>query len=195
MIKNILILLILGFAIYFLNLYYQQSSMHLKEQTVQLTTKEGSYQLTYEKRTSKSENFSNLSIEETILTDHRGENAFYEVATIEGLYQFNSDIKTLITTLFGAKQIKLHFALNELKMMQLTLKSGERINLFVMDNDNKKIELFYGVSSEKAMEIVRKISKNTQNLTLEKSDTLTKSMTQWSVLHNNFGEIIESIDY
>ena len=195
MIKNILILLIFGLAIYLLSHFYKQSSMSLKEQSVLLTTKEGSEMLSYKKSSTKKESFSNVTIEKTTLTNGT-EHAFYEVAQIDGLYEFNNDIEKIITLLFEAEEVHTHMSLNELKMMQLTLKDGRAVNLFVMDNDNKKIEFFYGLSSDQAMDILQKINKGiTINLMLIKSDNLNESITEWSVLNNDFKGIISSIDY
>ena len=195
MIKNILILLILGSAIYLLNYFYKQSSMNLRDKSVLITTKEGSTTLSYEKSSTQKETFSNVTIEKTTLING-ADHAFYEVAQIDGLYEFNNDIEKIITLLFDTKEIHTHMSLNELKMMQLTLNDGRYVNLFVMDNDNKKIEFFYGLSSDQAMKRLQKIDKDiTVALMLIKSDKLNESLTQWSVLKNDFEGIISSIDY
>ena len=195
MIKSILILITFGLGIYLINYFYKQSSMQLTEQTVLIKTKEGSSTHTFEKSMVKNENFSNVQIAQTTLMK-KGVTAYYEVAEIDGLYEFNSDIKKIITTLFEAKDVHEYASLNELKMMQVTLNNGKRINLFVMDNDNKKINLFYGLSSKESMDILLQVSKNsTQNIKLKESDMVTESMTKWTVIHNDFDGIISSIDY
>ena len=169
--------------------------MTLRDKSVLLTTKEGSTTLSYEKSLIQKEQFSNVAIEKTTLLNGT-RRCFYEVAKIEGLYEFNTNIEKIITLLFDAKEIHTHMAMNELKMMQLTLKGGKRINLFVRDNDNKKIEFFYGLSSDKAMDIMQKIFKDiTINLMLAKSDSLNESLTKWTILHNDFEGIISSTDY
>ena len=195
MIKNILILLVFISVIFLLNQYYKQSSLKLNNHTVTLLSKNSVVDLVYKKKSLTVINFSNLHINQNKLTDNQS-NLYYEEAKVEDLYIFNDNTEELIKTVFEAKEIKKVFALNELIGLQVIKKGGNVINLFVSDNDTQEIHMFYGLSNELFRSTIIKLSgKENSLLELKEVTPLTKFMSQWSVLHNNFDGVVSSIDY
>ena len=193
MIKNIIILTVFALAIFLLNRYYQQSSLNFRDGTVVLEVKGKKVNIKPSSIEVKSEDFSNVNIvqKELKLKDSR---SYYEVATIDGLYEFNHNIKEIIGKLFETKKVQNIFSIHELLAMQVTTKSGEVINLFVTDNDTKEFHLFYGVSNELFRSTILTLS-GTDKFELENSVELHESMTKWTVLNNDINGIIGSIDY
>jgi len=195
MIKNILILLVFISVIFLLNQYYKQSSLKLNNHTVTLLSKNSVVDLVYKKKSLTVINFSNLHINQNKLTDNES-NLYYEEAKVEDLYIFNDNTEELIKTVFEAKEIKKVFALNELIGLQVIKKGGNVINLFVSDNDTQEIHMFYGLSNELFRSTIIKLSgKENSLLELKEVTPLTKFMSQWSVLYNNFDGVVSSIDY
>jgi len=193
MIKNILIILAFISAIFLLNHYYKQSSLKLNNHTIELLTKNAEVSIVYKEKNLEILNFSNLHVTQHQLTDNQG-SVYYEEAKIEGLYQFNN-IEEIIKIIFEAKEVKTIFSLNELIALQVKTKQGI-MNLFVTDNDTKEIHFFYGLSNELFRLTILKLNgENKSLLDLKDVALLTKVMTHWSVLHNDFDGVISSIDY
>ena len=191
--KNIIILTIFALAIFLLNRYYQQSSLSINDDAVVLEVKGKKVNLKYSVAKSTTEHFSNVNVsqKELILENSK---TYFEVASIEGLYAFNHDIKEIIKVLFETKKVQKVFSVNELHAMQVTTKSGKVINLFVTDNDTKEFHLFYGLSNEIFRSTILTLT-GINKLELADVIELNKSKTQWTVLNNDFNGVISSIDY
>ncbi len=195
MIKNIIILLVFVLAIVLLNRYYQQSLLKFKDDVVMLEVKGKKVDLKPTSIKSTTEHFSNVDVLQKELTVEKTK-IYFEVATIEGLYEFNHNIEEIIRVLFGTKKVQKVFSVNELHAMQVTIKSGEVINLFVTDNDTKEFHLFYGLSNEIFRSTILTLT-GIDKFGFELSDAseLNDIMTKWTVLNNDFNGIIGSIDY
>jgi len=193
MIKNIIILIVFALAIFLLNRYYQQSSLNFKDGMVLLEVKGKKVNLKPLAVESSIEHFSNVDIEQKELTIVKVK-TYYEVATINGLYEFNYNIKEIIEVLFKSKKVQNIFSIHELDAMQVTTDSGEVINLFVTDNDTKEVHLFYGFSNEIFRSTILTLT-GIEKLELSEVLELSESKTQWTVLNNDFNGIISSIDY
>ena len=193
MIKNIIILIVFALAIFLLNRYYQQSSLNFKDGMVLLEVKGKKVNLKPLAVESSIEHFSNVDIEQKELTIVKVK-TYYEVATINGLYEFNYNIKEIIEVLFKSKKVQNIFSIHELDAMQVTTDSGEVINLFVTDNDTKEVHLFYGFSNEIFRSTILALT-GIEKLELSEVLKLSESKTQWTVLNNDFNGIISSIDY
>ena len=195
MIKNIIILIVFAFAIFLLNRYYQQSSLNFKDGAVVLEVKGKSVSLNSSVIKSTSKHFSNVDIEQKELTIE-GAKSYYEVASIDGLYEFNHNLKELIDKLFETKKIENIFSIHELHAMQVTTKSGEVINLFVTDNDNKEFHLFYGLSNKLFRSTILTLS-GTDKFGFELADAveLNEAKTKWTLLNNDINGMISSTDY
>jgi hypothetical protein len=193
MIKNIIILIVFALAIFLLNRYYQQSSLNFKDGAVVLEVKGKKVNLKPTSIKPTSEHFSNVNIAQKELTID-GAKSYYEVASIDGLYEFNHNIEEIMVKLFDTKKVQNIFSIHELHAMQVTTNSGEVINLFVTDNDNKEFHLFYGVSNELFRSTILTLL-GTDKLELEDAVAVSEAMTKWTVLNNDFNGIISSIDY
>ncbi len=193
MIKNIIILTVFALAIFLLNRYYQQSALYFKDGVVLLEVKGKKVNLKPSAIKSTTEHFSNVNIVQKELTIE-GSKSYYEVATIDGLYEFNHNIEEIITKLFETKKVQSIFSIHELDAMQIITENGEVINLFVTDNDTKEFHLLYGVSSEIFRSTILSLT-GVNKLELADVVELNKSKTQWTVLNNDFNGVISSIDY
>jgi hypothetical protein len=193
MIKNIIILIVFALAIFLLNRYYQQSSLNFKDGAVVLEVKGKKVNLKPTSIKPTSEHFSNVNIAQKELTID-GAKSYYEVASIDGLYEFNHNIEEIMVKLFDTKKVQNIFSIHELHAMQVTTNSGEVINLFVTDNDNKEFHLFYGVSNELFRSTILTLL-GIDKLELEDAVAVSEAMTKWTVLNNDFNGIIGSIDY
>jgi len=195
MIKNIIILIVFALAIFLLNRYYQQSSLNFKNDTVVLEVKGKKVNLKPTAIKPTTEHFSNVNIAQKELTIEKSK-SYFEVASIEGLYEFNHNIEVIIGKLFETKKVQKVFSINELHAMQVTTKSGKVINLFVTDNDSKEFHLFYGLSNELFRSTILTLT-GTDKFDFELADTveINEVMTKWTVLNNDFNGIIGSIDY
>jgi hypothetical protein len=193
MIKNIIILIVFALAIFLLNRYYQQSSLNFKDGAVVLEVKGKKVNLKPTSIKPTSEHFSNVNIAQKELTID-GAKSYYEVASIDGLYEFNHNIEEIMVKLFDTKKVQNIFSIHELHAMQVTTNSGEVINLFVTDNDNKEFHLFYGVSNELFRSTILTLL-GIDKLELEDAVAVSEAMTKWTVFNNDFNGIISSIDY
>ena len=191
--KNIIILTIFALAIFLLNRYYQQSSLSINDDAVVLEVKGKKVKLKYSVAKSATEHFSNVNIVQKELVI-KGAKTYYEVAVIDGLYEFNHNIEEIITKLFEVKKVQKVFSIHELLAMQIITESGEAINLFVSDNDTKEFHLFYGLSNEIFRSTILTLT-GINKLELADVIELNKSKTQWTVLNNDFNGVISSIDY
>ncbi len=191
--KNIIILTVFALAIFLLNRYYQQSLLSINDDAVVLEVKGKKVNLKYRDAKSTTEHFSNVNIVQKELTIE-GNKTFYEVASIDGLYEFNHNIEEIITKLFKAKKINNIFSIHELLAMQIITENGEPINLFVSDNDTKEFHLFYGFSNEIFRSTILTLT-GINKLELADVVELNRSKTQWTVLNNDINGVISSIDY
>ncbi len=191
--KNIIILTIFALVIFLLNRYYQQSSLSINDDAVVLEVKGKKVKLKYSVAKSATEHFSNVNIVQKELVI-KGAKTYYEVAVIDGLYEFNHNIEEIITKLFEVKKVQKVFSIHELLAMQIITESGEAINLFVSDNDTKEFHLFYGLSNEIFRSTILTLT-GINKLELADVIELNKSKTQWTVLNNDFNGVISSIDY
>ena len=191
--KNIIILTVFALAIFLLNRYYQQSSLSINDDAVVLEVKGKKVNLKYRAAKSTTEYFSNVNIVQKKLTIE-GSKSYYEVASIDGLYEFNHNIEEIIRKLFEAKKVKNVFSIHELLAMQIVTESGEAINLFVSDNDIKEFHLFYGFSNEIFRSTILTLT-GINKLELADVVELNRSKTQWTVLNNDINGVISSIDY
>jgi len=192
MIKNIIILIVFVLAIVLLNRYYQQSSLNFKNDAVILKVKEKTVRLPSSSIKPTSEHFSNVNIlrKELIIETVK---TYFEVATAESLYEFNSNTNHVINTLFEAKELKKIFSINGLTAMQVVLENGDFLNLFVDDNDMNEIKLFYGLSNGLFNSIIKELtgSSPVENEVVN----LSEPMAKWSVKHIDIDGIIGSIDH
>ncbi len=191
--KNIIILTVFALAIFLLNRYYQQSLLSINDDAVVLEVKGKKVNFKYRDAKSTTEHFSNVNIVQKELTIE-GNKTFYEVASIDGLYEFNHNIEEIITKLFKAKKINNIFSIHELLAMQIITENGEPINLFVSDNDTKEFHLFYGFSNEIFRSTILTLT-GINKLELADVVELNRSKTQWTVLNNDINGVISSIDY
>ncbi len=191
--KNIIILTIFALAIFLLNRYYQQSSLSINDDAVVLEVKGKKVNLKYSVAKSATEHFSNVNIVQKELVI-KGAKTYYEVAVIDGLYEFNHNIEEIITKLFEVKKVQKVFSIHELLAMQIITESGEAINLFVSDNDTKEFHLFYGFSNEIFSSVILTLT-GINKLELADVIELNTSKTQWTVLNNDINGVISSIDY
>ncbi len=191
--KNIIILTVFALAIFLLNRYYQQSLLSINDDAVVLEVKGKKVNFKYRDAKSTTEHFSNVNIVQKELTIE-GNKTFYEVASIDGLYEFNHNIEEIITKLFKAKKINNIFSIHELLAMQIITENGEPINLFVSDNDTKEFHLFYGFSNEIFRSTILTLT-GINKLELADVVELNRSKTQWTVLNTDINGVISSIDY
>jgi hypothetical protein len=195
MMKNIIILTVFALAIFLLNRYYQQSSLNFKDEVVVLEVKGKKVKLKPTSIKVDNEHFSNVDIVQKELIIE-GQKNYYEEATTEGLYEFNHNIKKIIDVLFDSQKVQNIFSIHSLHAMQVIIKNGEVINLFVTDNDTKEFHLLYGLSNKVFRSTILALT-GTDKFGFELDDAveLNEAKTQWTVLNNDINGIISSIDY
>ena len=192
MIKNIIILLLLSLGILALVLYYKQSSFNLSADSLAISSKQKSVTLPYKEIKKSTKNFSNVNVTQRTLISENNK-LIYEVATINGLYEFSGSPSDIISKLFSAKDIKKVWSYRGLEALQLTLADNQKINLLYLQTDSKKIELLYGLSNELFLKTLKELSE--ESIKLEETTTPTEPLTKWSVEVNDVDGIISSIDH
>jgi len=192
MTRNITILIILIAAIFLVSYYYKASSLKLTPKGVAIDVDQNKIFLESTVTKVIPITFSNL----TVMQNKLSNGTYFEVATCEGLYEFNSNTKALIGTIFEAEKTEEIFSINGLSALRITLKNSQVINLFVEDNDRKELKIFYGIPYETFAKTVEKVmGKTFKGLSVGGIFELPAGMTKWSVLHNDFEGVISSIDY
>ena len=192
MLKNIIILIVFVLAIFLLNRYYQKSSLNFKENSVVVEVKGKQVVLNYSAIKPTSEHFSNVNIERKELTIEKAK-TYFEVATVESLFEFESNTNHVVSTLFEAKELKRVFSINGLVAMQVLLKNEGVLNLFVDENDRKELKFFYGLSNETFSSTIESLAKG--KVVEKEVQALTEPMLMWSVKHIDIDGVIGSIDY
>jgi len=192
MLKIILILLIVGAGIFALNHFYKPSRLELTPHMIILKVgkKDANYPYTVMKKEVKT--FSNLTIKQYTI-DYKDEKLIYEEAQADGLYEFSANPHALISKLFDIQSLETVFIKNGLEALQLELKSGERINLFALQQDGQQLRLLYGMSDvafgEKVQKLVGKTPKPWNPTPLK------HPITHWSDKVNEFDSILTSTDH
>ena len=192
MTRNITILIIIIAALFLVSYYYKASTLKLtpKGVNIDVNTEKIFVESTVTKITPIT--FSNV----TIIQNKLSNGSYFEVATCEGLYEFNQNSKKVIQTIFEAEKIEEIFSIRGLRAIRVTLKSAQVINLFVDDNDVKELKIFYGIPYDTFSKTVAQImGDDFKELSVGGMFELPSSMTKWSVLHNDFDGVISSIDY
>ena len=193
--KNIIILTVFALAIFLLNRYYQQSSLNFKDGVITLDVKGRKVKLNPTSIKEEKRDFSNVNIvqKEFILEANK---SYYEEATINGLYEFNHNIKEIVNILFEAQEVQNIFSIHALHAMQIKTKNGEVINLFITDSDTKEFHLLYGLSNKLfRSSILTLVGRDNIEFKLLDTAELNGVKTKWSLLNNNFNGLISSIDY
>jgi len=192
MIKNIIIISLIIAAIFLLSYYYKSSSLTLNSKGVTLVVKNKTIFIDGRHVKMTPLTFSNLNIIQSKLSN----GAYYEVSTCESLYEFNPDTKSVIRTIFEAKDLDELFSIRGVRAIRVTLQNSQIINLFVDDNDMKALKIFYGISYDEYAKIVKEVlGKEFKEFSVGGMLELPMAMTKWSVIHNNFNGVISSIDY
>ena len=192
MFKNIIILIILAVIIYALTYSYKQSKLELIPNMVILNVGTEDFNFPYSEIKKESQKFSNVDIKQYILKSG-DEKLFFELATIKGLYEFNDNPKEIINKLFDVKKRNSIFTKNGLEALQLTLPNNQKINMFMLQNDNKELRLFYGLSDKAFSQSIEKLVG--KKVVPIKASKLTKPISLWSTKVNDIDGVISSIDY
>ena len=192
MFKNNIILIILASIIYALTYFYKQSKLELTPNMVTIKVETNNFNFPYSKIEKESQIFSNVDVQQYILTS-KEEKLFFELATVKGLYEFNYNSKEIINKLFDVKKRNSIFTKNGLEALQLTLANNQKINMFMLQNDNKELRLFYGLSDKAFSKSIEKLV-GKKVVPIEASK-LTKPISLWSTKVNDIDGIISSIDY
>jgi hypothetical protein len=195
MIKNIIILTVFALAIFLLNRYYQQSSLNFKDGMITLEVKGKRVKFNSTSVKEEYKHFSNVEVlQKELMLESR--KSYYEEAHINGLYEFNHNIKEIINILFKAKKIENIFSINALHAMQIITEDDVVINLFITDSDNKEFHLFYGIPTKLFRSaILTLIGKDKLEVKLENTIELKEIKTEWSIVNNDINGLISSIDY
>ena len=192
MLKNIIILIILAVVIYAFSYFYKQSKLDLTPNMVTIKVEMQDVNISYDDIKENILKFSNVEIKQYSLK-HNNEKLFFEVAIIDGLYEFNYNPKEIIDKLFNVKKRNLVFSKNGLEALQLTLSDNQRVNMFMLQIDNKELRLFYGLSDELFSKVVEKLVG--QKVKPIDASKLTKPISLWSTKVNDIDGLISSIDY
>ena len=192
MLKNIIILIILAVVIYAFSYFYKQSKLDLTPNMVTIKVEMQDVNISYDDIKENILKFSNVEIKQYSLK-HNDEKLFFEVAIIDGLYEFNYNPKEIIDKLFNVKKRNLVFSKNGLEALQLTLSDNQRVNMFMLQTDNKELRLFYGLSDELFSQVVEKLVG--QKVKPIDASKLTKPISLWSTKVNDIDGLISSIDY
>ncbi len=192
MLKNIIILIILAVVIYAFSYFYKQSKLDLTPNMVTIKVEMQDVNISYDDIKENILKFSNVEIKQYSLK-RNNEKLFFEVAIIDGLYEFNYNPKEIIDKLFNVKKRNLVFSKNGLEALQLTLSDNQRVNMFMLQTDNKELRLFYGLSDELFSQVVEKLVG--QKVKPIDASKLTKPISLWSTKVNDIDGLISSIDY
>ncbi|HHD82023.1 MAG TPA: hypothetical protein ENK82_08860 [Campylobacterales bacterium] len=193
MTRNIIILVAVFIIIVLLAYYFKSSSLSLDEKGLKLEVQDKTFYLesTVLKRTPIM--FSNVDIMRYQLSD----GTYFEVATVDDLYEFNSDVDRVIKAIFKAEKLETLFSRRGVKAMQVTLENSQVINLFVEDTDSKSMKIHYGIAYDNYLLIVKKVmGKEFKVFPVGGLLELPAPMTHWDVVMSDINaEIIMSIDY
>jgi len=189
-------ILVLLFAVAFLiNIYYKKSSIKLVNNQVILNVKDKTVLLDYSLKKSDKITFSNLNIVQKKL-NLKENSVFLELATVDSLYEFNSKSENIVKVIFEAKEINKIFSINGLTAMEVVLKNGKVMNLFVEDNDMTNLTFFYGLPTDTFRKTVERLQGIEAKLLYQNSiEPLHNPATHWSVEHNDIDGVIQAIDY
>ncbi len=136
--------------------------------------------------------FGNLKVKQYTI-DYEQEKLIYEEAVADGLYEFNANPRSLISKLFDIQDIGSIFVKNGLEALRLTLKSGEKINLFMLQQDSNELRFLYGMSDRSFSEKIEKLTGKI--IEPFSSTTLSQPITLWSNKVNEMDGILSSIDH
>ncbi|HIO96102.1 MAG TPA: hypothetical protein EYG67_04700 [Campylobacterales bacterium] len=193
MLKNIIILVVLAVAIFALTLFYKQSSFELTSQSLIVKTKQHGVVFPYNEIKKDKHSFSNVKLIQHTLKSG-DEKLIYEVATVDGLYEFNDNPKEVVVKLFDAKNSISLFTNNGLEALQLTLANNSKVNLLLIQTDTKELHLLYGLSDKLFAQSVEQLSGMTNTPSIG-AVALLEPLTKWSVKVNEIDGIISSIDH
>lgn len=192
MLKNIIILVVLAVGILALVLFYKASSFELTLNSLILKTQRDGVVYPYQKIRRDIKTLSNVKINQYSLTTD-GEDIIYEIAEVDGLYEFNDNPKIIVSKIFDAKDSRSLFANNGLEALQLTLSDGRVLNLFMVQTDSKKIEFLYGLSDKLFAKSVKQLSG--KSVEVIGAVVLSKPLTKWSEEITGIDGVISSIDH
>jgi len=192
MLKKILILVVLAVGILALVLFYKASSFELTLNSLILKTQRDGVVYPYQKIRRDIKTLSNVKINQYSLTTD-GEDIIYEIAEVDGLYEFNDNPKIIVSKIFDAKDSRSLFANNGLEALQLTLSDGRVLNLFMVQTDSKKIEFLYGLSDKLFAKSVKQLSG--KSVEVIGAVVLSKPLTKWSEEITGIDGVISSIDH
>ncbi len=192
MLKTILILVILAAGIFALSYFYKPSRLELTPHMIILKVgaKDANYPYSVIKKESKT--FGNLKLKQYTI-EYENEKLIFEEAMVDGLYEFNANPRSLISKLFDIENIHSIFVKNGLEALRLTLKSGERINLFMLQQDSNELRLLYGMSDKSFSEKVEKLVGKT--LESFNASPIDQAVTLWSNKVNDMDGVLNSIDH
>jgi len=194
MIKNIMIIMVFFAAAFLINIYYKKSSIVLKDNRVVLNVKDKSLFLDYSLEKSESLTFSNVNIAQKKLKIE-GNSIFFEVATVDSMYEFNRNLELVVRKTFEAKKLNKIFSVNGLIAMEVVLKNDKTFNLFVEESGIDNLKFFYGIPTDIFKRIVKKLQGRDANLLYQNSmESLSKPISHWSVKHNDLDGVIQAID-
>ncbi len=188
----IFILVILAAGIFALSYFFKPSRLELTPHMVILKVgeKDANYPYTVMKKETK--HFSNLNVTQYII-ESQGDNLIYEEAVAEGLYEFNSNPHYLLSKIFDLQDSTSLFVKNGLEALQLQLKDGTKLNLFMLQQDGSILRLLYGMSDEAFEEKVKKLTGKT--IQKQGATPLKAPITQWSEKVNGIDGVLSSTDH
>lgn len=192
MTRNIIIITLLIIVIVLLAYYFKPSSLTLGPKGVTLEVKEKTFLLEGTTVKTSPLTFSNVDIMQTKLSN----GTFYELATVEALYEFNGDIKTVIKAIFEAQKVETIFSKRGVNAFQVTLKNAQVVNLFTQSTDPKELKLFYGIPYDEFVPIIKEIMKSKfEPFPVGGLLELSVPLTNWNVLKANLDNVIVSMDH
>ncbi|CAA6803308.1 MAG: Unknown protein [uncultured Sulfurovum sp.] len=192
MTRNIIIALLIIIAILLLAYYYKASSLNLDSKGVTLKVKNKTFSFEATRVKTIPISFSNVNIMQSKLSD----GTYFEVASVEALYEFNQNTNDVIKILFEATKVDKVFSIKGVSAMRITLKNSQVVNLFIDDNDMKELKFVYGISHEVFSSTVKQImGKEVEELPIGGMFELTVPITKWNIKHNDYDGIITSMDH
>jgi len=193
MTRNIIIAVVFILIIVLLAYYFKPSSLSLSEKGVSLQVKQKTFLLESTSVKKSAIHETHLNIMQTKLSD----GSYYEVASVEPLYEFNYNLSNIIKIIFKAEKVEEIFAIRGVSAMQVTLKNAQVINLFLEDIDQKELKIHYGIAYDVYVSYIKQIMGNEFTaVPVGGLLDLPAPMTHWDLVRaDTSAEILVSIDH
>lgn len=142
----------------------------------------------------RNKNFNTLSLTQNLLRLDDGSMVVYEESRTDMQYHFYPPIRRIVEVLFDAKPVTKYYYKSHLYAFQVVLKDNRVINVLAKQSHDKKIQMVYGLSTEKLNTILKTLDSNAPTFSyknvMDLSHEPTPFITQWTTWNIHFVPLI-----